>query len=270
MEQILEETSNKTIVDEDTSFKLPFLDWLKYNKQSLAPIQTHELEKQINTYLSLNGLHTLEKNSFYWGERSYPSGPIIIGISGTIIWNKTFYADIPFEVMLPNGKTFVYPLRINDNSLESFGVIYVVKIGSKFVLTNEFRIGKGDFLEGFPRGFPEKSETSKSIYINGIGFVGKEIFREFSEEVCSNIDFNSIKAKTLGRIFENSSTTTNAPNFIYINLPENSKINGGLENLNIKLATAKEINKKISSGTLCDSHSLSAWAIYNAKKIFLD
>ena len=40
-----------------------------------------------------------------------------------------------------------------------FLILYIPKIGNKFAFVNEFRMGQGDFVLNFPRGYPEKIDN---------------------------------------------------------------------------------------------------------------
>lgn len=243
-----------------------FENFLAKRGQKKGEAGSQELIKQVNDFLSSLGLHTLEDRYF----KRAPNGTnlVISGIKGDCRWNGKFYVDIPFEVMMSNGKTFVYPLRINGNSASSFGIVYVPKLGDKFVLVKQYRLGAGKELLEFPRGFPESNQNAKGIDVLGIGKCGSELFRELKEEIAKDLDPTACQGKILlNELYQDSSTSLNAPTVVFVEMPTNTTLEGGVETtgkISHVLMSLGEIEEAIREGQIQCIFTLAAWGLYKA------
>ena len=220
-------------------------------------------EKEINDWLVKNGFHPLTDGHF---NEDNPFKIVGMYPDGSYLHGK-FYAKLAFCVEMPNGNRFCYPLECNCNSVQSFGIVYVPKVGDKFVLTEENRAGAGKKLLGFPRGFPELEKSDSTVYLEGVGNVNASvILRELGEEVMKHViemaANGDVKLKYLGRVYENSSTSLTAPDYVEVQMPEECVPDGGTEGLKIGLYSLEEVRELVRTHQICDSHTLSALSLY--------
>lgn len=225
------------------------------NSKSLFDNSLYVKEK-IEKYLESNNLHALPNELFEpLIRKSTKQGYEIVDfLPEENFGNKGFYEFLMLKVKdLKSKKVFKYPMLINANSRERFGILYIPKIGNKFAFINEFRMGAGDYVLNFPRGFPEKIDNT---------------LREFFEEVSEDFDYSKMKLEKLTESLENSSLSFNKVEFYLFDYKgDASTIKfGGSENSDIVLLTEEEVDKKIILGEIHDNFTLASWGYYKAKK----
>ncbi|MGI6681086.1 MAG: NUDIX hydrolase [Bdellovibrionota bacterium] len=238
--------------------RLDNVGYESYKEERLSDVHSvvqNDVQYRLQKYIEDNGLHSLPESLFDITLRKFEEGYEILDFFPEKNFeNKGFYRFLMLKVKdLKNGSIYNYPMQINDNSKERFGILYIPKIGDKFIFINEFRLGAGDFILNFPRGFPEKIDN---------------VLREFLEEVSDDFDWSKMKINKIGKIFEAPSVSFNKPEFYELEyLGDVSSIKfGGTEQNRIVLLTEEEVDEKILNGEICDNYTLAAWGCYKARK----
>ena len=212
------------------------------------------VQKKLTKYLKDNNLHELPESLFNLSLRECPRGYKILDfLPEENFGNKGFYRFLMLKVKdLNTGNIYKYPMQINENSRERYGILYIPKMGDKFAFVNEFRMGAGDFVLNFPRGYPEKIDN---------------ILREFFEEVSNDFDWNKMKIKKVTESLEASSSSFNNSEFYLLEYEGDTKSIkfGGDEKNQVVLLSEKEVDEKILEGKIHDNFTLAAWGYYKAK-----
>lgn len=220
---------------------------------STSNYSSESVKEKLTKYLKDNNLHELPESLFDVDLREYPEGYEILDfMPEENFGSKGFYRYLMLKVKdIKTGAIFNYPMQINDNSKERFGVLYIAKIGNKFAFVNEFRMGEGDFVLNFPRGFPEKIDN---------------VLREFLEEVSEDFDWSKMTLNKLTDSLEGSSSSFNKCEFYLLEYDgdESTMKFGGQEGNRIVLLSEEEIDNKILEGKIHCNFTLAAWGYYKA------
>ena len=179
--------------------------------------------------------------------------------------SPNFFFDVHFIALMPNGKGFPYPIRINAKSALSDGVVICAVINRRIAIVRQHRFALGTETWEFPRGFPEPAQDAgrTTVDLADLRRVPLSVFtRELGEEVIQNAEPD--RFINLGRVHENTSTHLCSPDHVYLELSVDEKALakklGGLEKLKVELWDLGQVEAEVGK-KLTDAHTLACLAL---------
>ena len=165
--------------------------------------------------------------------------------------NGKFFADV--EVMVQwaaNAEPLPFVMRSNVGGA---GAVFIPVVGDKVALVRQWRPCLGKTTWEIPRGFSESWETGGNVGPNGIPKGFRTALGELAEEVG---DATNVVPTFLGKIAENTGSTTTSPDFWLLSI-ERLEIGPKEEGVKVKLVSWERLDELIGS-EVADCHSLTA------------
>ena len=216
----------------------------------------------INAELTKRGLKSIPKLG------DHTKGEIeVVGIKEIYDHSKTFFTDVKFDVLFPNGKPGAFTVRFNANGEVSDGAIVVALVNGQFAIIKQWRVPLARWTYEVPRGFGEKLDKAQIQGTLGTLKIGDlplgTLARELGEEVMKDAEITSVTH--LGNIAENSGTSNVVPSYFLVHIAIGaeelaSKLGGGDDEIKVQLWNAARVRSEIGR-KLCDNHTITAVAL---------
>ncbi len=184
--------------------------------------------------------------------------------------SKTYFTDVKFAVLLPNGKEGAFTVRFNANGEVSDGAVVVTIVNGKFAIVKQWRLPLCQWTYEVPRGFGDKLDKANSKdSLDSLTLADLPLgllTRELGDAImtCAKI----LSVTLLGNIAENSGTSAVEPNYYLARLEVDevlleAKIRGFKE-LKVYLWSEDEVDDQIGN-KIADNHSIVALSLATRK-----
>jgi hypothetical protein len=231
--------------------------------ENLTITDRNERLNAVNAALAARGLSAMPK----LGDQT--KGEIeILSIKEIHDFASRFFTYVKFAVAFPGGKEGEFSVRFNANGAVCDGAVIVVMVNNRFAIVKQWRLPLGRWTYETARGFSEKLDSAyRADDVTALGLVDLPIgtvLRELDEEVMKNAKLKGIFH--LGDVAENSGTNAVVPSYflVQIEVADDAALGGSEEHLKVLLWDAQKVADELG-GKICDSHSITAFALARKK-----